>query len=58
MLLIALVIVAIVWAVRSNAGWSGAGPPSDPRGESPEEALKRRYARGDISREEYEQTLS
>lgn len=57
-LLIAVVIVAIVWAVRSNVGSSGAGPSSEPRGESPEEALKRRYARGDISREEYEQTLS
>lgn len=57
-LLIAVVIVAVVWAVRSNAGSSGAGPPSEPRGESPEEALKRRYARGDINQEEYEQTLS
>ena len=51
-LLIALVIVVIVWAVRVGSGSSRAGPPSEPRGESPEEALKRRYAGGDISREE------
>ena len=57
-LVIALVIVAIVWAVRSGTGSSRAGPPVEPHGESPEEALKRRYARGDISSEEYERTLS
>ena len=53
-LVAAAVIAAIVWAVRSSGGSSRDGP----RGESPEETLKRRYARGDISREEYERTLS
>ena len=57
-LLIALVIAAVVWAVRSGSSSSRAGPPGEPRGESPEETLKRRYAQGEISREEYEQTLS
>lgn len=53
-LVIAIVIAAIVWAVRSGTD-SSRGKP---QGESPEEVLKRRYARGEISREEYEQTLS
>jgi len=44
----------LVWAVAR-----GAGPPLPPRGEdSPETILKRRYARGEVDREEYERRLT
>jgi putative membrane protein len=50
-----LVIVAIVWFARSVAA-SGRGP-SQPR-ETPEDILKRRYASGEISQEEFERKLA
>jgi putative membrane protein len=47
-----VIIVAVVWvATRAMSG----GTRLD---ESPESILKRRYARGDIEREEYERRLS
>jgi len=47
---LALVLV-VVWALaRAGSGTDGA--------ESPETVLKRRYARGEIDREEYERRLS
>ena len=33
------------------------GSPKNQRGDSPEEILKRRYARGEIDKEEYHQLL-
>jgi putative membrane protein len=45
-----VVVLAIVWAARSS------GPRSAPP-ESPEEILKKRYARGEIGREEYQERL-
>ena len=43
------IVVLIVWAVkRFTAGNSASG------GQSPREILQARYARGEISREEYE----
>lgn len=48
-----LIITVVVWLVAKNAGGrSGAHE------ESPETILKRRYARGEMSREEYEQRLT
>lgn len=48
-------IVVLVLLVRVVAG--SAGGPS-PRGEdTPEQILKRRYAKGEIGREEYQQRL-
>ena len=47
-----VVIVAVVW-VATRAFGAGTG-----MGESPEAILKRRYAKGDIDREEYERRLS
>jgi putative membrane protein len=48
-----LVIAAIVYAIstlnRSQRGWAG------PTGEPPLDILDRRYARGEITREQYEQ---
>ncbi|MEJ2013751.1 MAG: SHOCT domain-containing protein [Anaerolineales bacterium] len=47
----AIVIVAIVWALLRQQD------RGDSRQESPEEILKRRYARGEIDRDEYERAL-
>ena len=47
-------LVLLVWAVAR-----AAGSPSPPRGEdSPETILKRRYARGEVDREEYDRRLT
>ena len=48
-----LVLIAI-WAIVRAAGTSGPARIED----SPETILKRRYARGEIDREEYERLLS
>lgn len=46
-----LVVVAVVRALMRPRGGGPAG------GESPEQALKQRFARGEIDREEYERSL-
>ena len=46
------VIAAIVWVVSRSARTGGANE------DSPETILKRRYARGEIDRQEYEQRLA
>lgn len=48
--LLVLVILGIVWLVRNLVSGSGGGR-SD--GDGAEEILRRRYASGEISREEY-----
>lgn len=59
LLLIGLVVVGIVWLVRqvsSNGGGrveQQGSPPSGPASGSARDELDRRYARGEISREEY-----
>lgn len=58
LLLLALVAVGVVWVVRRAS--SGGTPPADRPGPPPptsgsaREELDRRYARGEISREEYQ----
>ena len=48
------VLGVLIWAVIRVAGSPGNG-----RGEeSPEAILKRRYARGEVAREEYERRLT
>jgi putative membrane protein len=47
------VIVLIVWAVRESA----TSRPRDEPSVSAEEILKRRYARGEVGKEEYERKL-
>lgn len=54
-LFIIAVVIALVVLVARNA--SAAQRPKD-LGDSPEEILKRRYARGEIDRDEYERRLS
>ena len=48
---VAAVVVAVVYAVRSGSGRSRAGGRED----SSLEILRRRYANGEISKEEFEQ---
>lgn len=47
------VLIFVVWIVAKTGG--GQSWRSD---ETPEQILKRRYARGEIEREEYERRLS
>lgn len=53
------VIVGIVYLVRGLAGGNtAAGTPAVPgRHESPEDILKRRYAAGEIDREDYQSRM-
>lgn len=58
LLVLVILVVAIVYAVREVGGREFAGgpsaqPPADR--ESPREILDRRYAEGELSKEEYEQ---
>jgi len=48
------VLVLLVWAVARAAGL----PAAPHREQSPETILKRRYARGDLDRDEYERRLN
>lgn len=48
-----VVIAAVVWALAKGMGGRAASQE-----ESPEGILKRRYARGEINRDEYDQRLT
>ena len=48
------ILIAFVWAVLRAGGTASPRAGDD----SPEAILKRRYARGDMSRDEYEQKLT
>jgi putative membrane protein len=50
LLVLALLVVGVVWLVRSLAGPSPGGSPGAARQE-----LDLRYARGELTREEYQQ---
>lgn len=47
---IVTVVLGIIWLARQ----SGQSRPSTPATESPEEILKRRYAQGEITAEQFE----
>ena len=49
-----IIVIAIIWAIKYFIGYSRRGE-STPAGESSLELLKKRYARGEINREEFEQ---
>jgi putative membrane protein len=49
-----LVIVLIVYAIWRPSPWTG---PRDESSLSAEEILKRRYARGEVGKEEYDRKL-
>lgn len=49
-----LFIVLVVWLIVRTA----SGRPTGTHQDSPEQILKRRYARGEIDKEEYERRLS
>lgn len=51
-----VLIIAIVWLV-TRAGTTSAPPASSHR-KSPEEMLKRRYASGEISQDDYQRMLN
>jgi uncharacterized membrane protein len=56
-----VVIVGVVFLVRGMGGGAASGgsaPPQPGLRESPEDILRRRYAAGEIDREEYEKALS
>ncbi len=58
LLILAGLIVGIMWLVREYGGREFAGGPAQgppDRRESPREILDRRYAEGELSREEYEE---
>jgi uncharacterized membrane protein len=47
-------LLLVVWVIARAAAPPGVGRPD----ESPETSLKRRYARGDIDREEFDRRLT
>ena len=49
-----LIIAGVVWLVQSLARGTGSSSGAPP-GESPLEILKRRYAKGEITKEQFEE---
>lgn len=55
---VAAVVVGVVFLVRGiSSGAGSTASPGAPAGERPQDIVKRRYAAGEIEREEYEQKL-
>ena len=52
-LFLVIIIIAVVWAIKYFSGQRQIG--STPSGDSALEILKRRYANGEIDKEEFEQ---
>ncbi len=55
--IVAVVVLVVFLARGASRSGAGAASPPGPASETPEEILRRRYARGDIDREEYRQRL-
>ena len=57
LLIIIGVVLLVVWAVRRfTSGATNGNPPSG--NQSPREILQARYARGEITRDQYQQMLT
>lgn len=54
---VAAVVIAVVFLVRGATGGGQTSHGSSHEGQSPKDILKRRYAAGEIDREEYQQRL-
>jgi len=52
-ILLVVVAIAMIWFVFNRSGGERGG-----NGQSPEQTLKRRFARGEIDRETYDQMLT
>ncbi|MBI5956168.1 MAG: SHOCT domain-containing protein [Chloroflexi bacterium] len=50
-----LIIGGVVWLVQSLARGRGSSETSAPASESPLDILNRRYAKGEITKEQFEQ---
>lgn len=54
--IIVSIVLLVVWLVRQTAGGvTAAGPGATPEGESALEILKKRYANGEIDKDEFEE---
>ena len=51
-------VLLVVWAVRRTSGSSSQAGSQNPSGPSARDIVQARYARGEISREEYQQILA
>jgi len=49
-----IIVVAVVWAVIQFSSRNQQNPPGNKPVESPMDILKKRYARGEITKEEFE----
>jgi len=61
LIVVAALIVGVVFLVRGLGGGGTAGGSTTPQAglrESPQDIIKRRYAAGEIDREEYEKAIS
>ncbi len=56
-IVILVAVVGVFWLVLTTAR-RGSNPDSSRDRESPEDAVKRRYAEGEIDRDTYEQMLT
>lgn len=55
LLLMVGVVVLAVWAVLTISRGSGQAPPQGPSRPAPNEILRERFARGEITEQEFEQ---
>ena len=51
-------VYLVVWAVRRSSGNINASNLQNPAGQSSKEIAQTRYAKGEITRDEYQQILS
>ncbi|GMR10821.1 MAG: hypothetical protein BMS9Abin28_1645 [Anaerolineae bacterium] len=52
------IVVLIIWAVRRLSADGSGSSRSEPAGATPKEILQLRYARGEITRDQYQEILA